>query len=80
MRIIYWNVSQCDNTTSPVPCAPQVWIDYFFDNYMIWGRFFGCSIYILDTRINPNKEDPLSYTIYEKTIWLLFNRNQFTIV
>jgi hypothetical protein len=41
---------------------------------MIWGRFMACAIVILNTGINPTNVNPITYTSYEKTLWLLFNR------
>jgi hypothetical protein len=62
--------------TSPVVCASQANIDYFFANYMNFGRFMAASLLILDTGINANEKDPYSYMAYEKTMWLLFNQKQ----
>lgn len=44
--------------------------------YMMGGKYLACSIVFLDTGINPTSKDPLSYTSYQKTLWLIFNRNQ----
>ena len=69
-------LQQCDNATSPVPCASLAEINNYFNTSMIWGRFIACSLVILDTGLNPTKEDPTSHSAYEKTLWVLFNQYQ----
>lgn len=39
-----------------------------------------CAIVILNTGINPTNVNPITYTSYEKTLWLLFNRQQNMLV
>ena len=34
------------------------------------------SVVILDTGLNPTKENPVSYLEYQKTLWMLFNQVQ----
>lgn len=76
MRLLFFNLSVCDNATSPIPCATVAETTTFFATQMVYGRFMACSLVILDTALNPTNENPVSYTVYEKTQWLLFNQRQ----
>ena len=37
---------------------------------MVYGRFMACAIVILTTGINPTNINPITYTSYEKTLWI----------
>ena len=76
LNLLYFNLSKCSNATSPVPCASPADITTFFTTQLNFGRFFACSLLILDTGLNPTKENPYAFSAYEKTHWLLFNEHQ----
>jgi hypothetical protein len=70
----------CNNATSPVTCASPAYINGFFATHMMWNRFIPISVILLDTGISATKKDPLTYTAYEKTLFLLVNLKQQTFV
>lgn len=76
VQFLFFNLSLCNNATSPVVCASPTVISNYFANAMIWNRFMACSMVVINTGINPTKENPLTYSAYEKTLWLLFNLEQ----
>lgn len=49
--------------------------DYFTNRTSI-GQHFACSLAILDTSFNPPNENPLVYTVHEKTMFMIFNIQQ----
>lgn len=72
---IYLKMEICQNSTnSSVVCASSTEIDDFFAGNLHIGRSVGCSLYILDTGVNPTDDNPLAYNIYEESLWLLANQ------
>jgi hypothetical protein len=54
IRTIFFNISACNPATS-TKCATQTDIDNYMSNNLTLGKYFACSIIILDTGINPTK-------------------------
>lgn len=72
---VYITLARCNNATSPVVCdSPANIAAYFSDtaNYF-QGKFLACSIYIMNSGINPSGKSPFHYTVDQKNLWLLFN-------
>lgn len=72
--MLYIRLSACNNSTSPVPCDPNP--QNFFNTSMFMGRFMAFSLIILDPGLNPSEENPITYKVYEKSLWMLFNHKQ----
>ena len=64
LNLLYFNLSKCSNATSPVPCASSGDINTYFASQLSFGRFFACSFLVLDTGLNPTKENPYAYSTY----------------
>ena len=60
--LVHMAIKQCDNTTSPVPCAPQDDIDAFILNNSFGGYIVG-KVVILNAAINPSQRNAVSYEI-----------------
>lgn len=41
-------------------------------NYLLFGRFLGCSIVMQDVSMSPALKNPISYTANPKIQWLIF--------
>ncbi len=46
---------------------------------MLYGRYMACSLVILDVGFNPTNINPITYTVNQKTLWLIFNKQQYVM-